>query len=407
MKRYAALLRFSFLTLLVTAFLTSCPSPMDWSEYDGVNLIAARDFGSGEWYFADGLTDGPGGNPDFVDFEAVTSGYAALPTGVTGPVYRYEIVNLLPNGDFEDSDLSDWTIVDSGGGTPPTAMQEITGDLSGTAALSIVFGSSEDRLYTILDSTLIGGIPADTYTSFAFHIDFKMPVSTFGIEINNGIDTDPLAQWEIARGTGDDQNVVYSYPGTGLSEPAFYSQTNVFTVGSDTSQTLFSFGGFNVTAQDRIDGLFDDLRIVRADQGHYLRLPVPYRDNLDASRPELVSGGTYTLSVWVAPDPTAGSNNRIAARLFSWGIDMSVATSTPPGKAVSVDTEGPENLQSLTGWTQFIYEEDGVVQIGSSTDDDDILFDLVFEIGHYIGGSEYCDAGSVLLADPVLTWSPD
>ncbi len=414
LRRFGAGLAGTVVTAFVGIALVGCPDPVDWSDYTDVNLIAARDFdavdsdGNALWYFAEGLTIATEGAADFVTWGVVGADvYGSLPFGVTGAVYRLEVNNLLPNGDFEDTDLSAWTLYDAGGSVSPTATRTTSGALAGTASLSIDFGGIEDRYYIDLSSALVGGFAPNV--AYAYHLDFKMPVNTIGIEINNGTDGDVQSQWQITRGEGQSEMVVYQYPGAGLTSPAMFSETNKFGLGSDTSWRLWSFGGMNKRAQVRIEGLFDNIRIVRADQGHYVRLPVPYRDSLDAARPPLISGGTYTISVWVKPDPTAGTNNRFPARLFSAGLDTSVAKNAiTPGKSVTVFTAGPENLEALTDWRQLSFAVDGsTVNVTAATGDNDVLFDVVLEVGRFAGGSEYADAGSILVGGPRLEWSPN
>ncbi len=418
LRRFGTGLAGTVVTAFVGIALVGCPDPVDWSDYTDVNLIAARDFdavdsdGNALWYFSEGLTIATEGAADFVTWEVVGADvYGSLPSGVTGAVYRLEVNNLLRNGDFEDADLAatGWIEHDHPADNPdgPTIGHTTSGPLAGSGSLSINFFAAEDRYYIDLAAALAG--VSDENVDYAYHLDFKMPVNTIGIEINNGITVDVQSQWQITRGEGQSEMVVYQYPGAGLTSPAMFSKTNEFVLGSNTSWKLWSFGGLDALAQERIEGLFDNLRIVRADQGHYVRLPVPYRDSLDTARPPLISGGTYTISVWVKPDPTAGTNNRIPARLFSAGLDTSVANSAiTPGKSVTVFTAGPENLEALTDWRQLSFAVDGsTVDVTAATGDNDVLFDVVLEVGRFAGGSEYADAGSILVSGPRLEWSPN
>ena len=396
--------------------LASCTDPVDWSDYSGVNLIAERNFDAVDaasneplWYFADGLTGNAGtaADPDFVTFEEVDSGvYGTLPAGATGPVYRYEIVNLLANGDFESTAApaapAGWV---SSGLT--AAATDATEPITGNNSLSLDFELPTNRYSIDLSTYLAGGFPADVL--FAFHIDFRMPVSTFGMDLDNTTTGSVQGQWQINRGDPISEAVVYRYPGAGLLLPASFNRTNSFMLDPDyPTRTFFSFGGLTLISQERTEGLFDSFRIVRADQGHYLRLSVPFTDNLDPTRPELKGGGTYTITVWAKPDPTAGTGNRIAARLFSAGLDTS--TGNPAytlAKTTTVYTDGPTNLEALADWQQLSFAVSGrLVDTGTATTEDEVLFDVVFEIGHYVDGSEYSDAGSVLLTDPSLEWSP-
>ena len=110
--------------------LTACPSGVDWSDYQGVNLVANRQFGSTDanggslWYFADGLDkDTDSSLPyDYVQFEEVSSEvYGSLPSGVSGPVYRLEVKNLFADGTFENSGVASANVVE----VPTTSSSEV------------------------------------------------------------------------------------------------------------------------------------------------------------------------------------------------------------------------------------------------------------------------------------------
>lgn len=418
---YARLRRGGLLAVLVLILFTSCPSPVDWSIYEGVNLIAARGFGDDDgdtgapWAPAPGLTTAGGGEVDFVRFERVTdvTPPADAPEGTQ--VWRYEVVNLFKNGDFEDGGLAGW----SSEGSPSAANATITtaSPISGGRSLSLNFFDKTAFLWTDLQTQLIGGFPEAA--DFAWHIDFKMPTENFGVELNDGSNPEStasvLASWSIDRGAPD-AAMVFSFPGAESDNPARFAGGNALLRDPAVpARTRFSIGGLNAEVQGRVEGLFDNLRVVRSNQNHYLRLPVPLAE---AGRPEIVAGGTYTFSVYVRRDPTAGGltttpaatlqANRFAARHFAVGID-SVAGDRSITRNVSTQRRHLEpevNVQSDT-WHRMDFEFAGHgVVVPYNAQPEDVIFDVVIEIGNYSGGSDYRDAGSLLLAAPQLTWSP-
>lgn len=430
-----AIVRLLLVSFAVIA-LVSCPWDFstDFDDYDGVNLIEGQDFGASRanggawWFLTPGLTAETGGERsdgvtgvDFARFEPTsgTGPYAPPPDHGGAAVYRLEVVNLFRNGGFEGDDpLAGWTSVPAPPEVPDpdddfSARADLvtTTPITGASSLRINFALNTTRYQVDLADTAVG--LADGFVPdgrYAFHIDFRLNTEAFQLELHDGAGQgSTMEQWAIERGR-EDSTVAFSFPGTDRTERA--ASTNPNVIARDPSlpeATFFSFGGFNTAAQRvRIDGTFDNIRFVRADQAHYVRLPVVYRRE---NRPEISGGGTYTFSLWAKADPAVldpddpDFGNRFPARHLAAGLDRSPRDAAPE---VIVDTERFDlrELNEDPGtWHQFTWEFSGHgIHPPFTADDDFVVFDIVLEVGDAISGPRYQDAGSVLLAAPSLTW---
>jgi hypothetical protein len=397
------------LPLAAVLILSSCPwntEETSFGDYDGVNLIASRGFGASDtatgapWSLTPGLTaatndDGPGGaGVDYARWEltAGTGAYAPPAEAAGEPVYRLEVVNLFRNGDFEDTAFfnNQWTDAEN------RATIDTTTGFEGDQSLAIATEALTDRIEVDLaDETygLIDGFMEDTL--YAFHIDFRIAGTTFTMGLHDGTTNSVSGPWTIVRGSPS-ETTVFSFPGPGAANPAAGPSSNAFY--RQSGKTWFSFGGVDADGQRIISGTFDRLRVVHADRGHYIRLPVPYRS---AGRPDIRSGGTYTFSVWVSPDPSATDGtvqNRFPARLLSAGIQRN-----PPLGAV----EGEDTVvRTINDWELVEYSFSGSGINLDSVDSSDIVLVLLLEIGASHRGTTHTDSGSLLLAAPSLTWAP-
>lgn len=88
-----------------------------FARYAGVNLISSNGFDSGSWAVDQGAT--------YMSFQSVaaslTGDNSQLPSGTSNAIYRLEIKNLVPDGDFESDTVgaapATWTLSSN----PPTA----------------------------------------------------------------------------------------------------------------------------------------------------------------------------------------------------------------------------------------------------------------------------------------------
>lgn len=104
---------------IIVATLAGCPYEDPFAEYRGVNLIAEQEKSVDD--FEEAYLDGsdPASTPDYslLEIPASYGPTAGLPdtTGATlDTIRRLELVNLLPNGDFEDGTTDPWIADGSG-----------------------------------------------------------------------------------------------------------------------------------------------------------------------------------------------------------------------------------------------------------------------------------------------------
>ncbi|MFW6288973.1 MAG: hypothetical protein ACOC2Q_04255, partial [Spirochaetota bacterium] len=101
------------LTVLTSAFfLVGCDFQDPFVEYRGVNLIEARGFTIDDFSEAYGDGSDPIATPDYILLEAPgsyggTNGLPDTTFTTLDSIRSLEVINLVPNGDFEESDEDD------------------------------------------------------------------------------------------------------------------------------------------------------------------------------------------------------------------------------------------------------------------------------------------------------------
>lgn len=415
--------------LICLVLLYGCPAATSFSDFDGVNLVASQDFGTTDpvsgldnWYFAPGIdreTDLAAPH-DYVEFEVVAPAvYGTLPAGEDGPVYRLELFNLFDNGTFEGTFGADW---DTGGGGAPSVALALATDSDSIDGQGLRINiDNTGRVYVDLAAQILDGdfAPGGNNARYAFAFDYRANVQSFSMELNDNVANFLETPFEISSDTSS-VGTVFAVPNRGSLETRLTAtmappgNTIGYYEDAGTPTTLLSFNGINSDVQNEglTDTIVDNIRFVRADQNHYLRLSVPATD---AGRPELASGGIYTFSVWVKVDPEAlirptGFENRNPARIVSLGLDSgtrsSAATRTDP-----VTTSAVFAVENATNWTQ-ISADFNVGAFGLNIlSSDDPAFDLTIEIGASaisssvgLSPTSLRDSGSILLTGPSLTW---
>lgn len=411
--------------------LTACPTGVDWSDYEGVNLIANRQFGATDtsgtslWYFADGLQTATGAPVDYVVFEEVAAGvYGTLPPGVSGPVYRYEVVNLFRDGTFEEETVADplanpspvagWISNDSDlDGSLTRAAIINAGTNIESQSLRLDFQDGTPYFAIDLDVALLDA-PVATTDQYAYHFDFRMGIQTLAVELHNN--TPGGGSWSVqtsrlvSRGDPISEVNDYAFPGSFGANPDLVDSApdGSNLLEPESGLPFFSFGGFDADSQKTsIVATIDNIRFVRADQNHHVRLPVPYSES---GRPDLLSGGSYTITLWARNDPTAlqaGSENRNVARFLSAGIDPRINDPFAISKTRAVSGTARHYTGDLTGWEQFTFVVSGSeISISPNTPGSTVVFDLVLEIGDSISGPRFKDSGSILISGISVSWSP-
>ncbi len=396
--------------IAIVLVLVGCPNPVDWSDFRGVNLIEGRQFGA-----VDGSDESvwDAGTQEFVRFEpAEAAATPPLPAEMASDasVYRLELLNLIPNGDFEDAAVADgadgalthWQETGNSGAEIITAADfnaslEAGGvDLAafhGERLLSLNFEDRFARFYIDLSDT--GAFEANA--QFAVFIDFRTGGANFPLSLNhtNGT-TDEQNQLQINRGEPADAVTSYRFPGLEGEDRAALAR-NTLTVG-DIDASELSFGGSTAVTEQRIQLLADNIRLVRSDLEHGLTLVVPQgNDPLQPDRPNLVSGGTYTFSVWIGRDETVGGNNRFDPEFIRIAV---LAEDTGNGETnfePARQTRTFPRADSIA-WSNVEYSFPG-----PSSPNFELTLSLLFGGGD--PGTLF--PGSILIAEPRLEYSPD
>lgn len=470
-KRQPGLPALSALALALLAMVaTSCPvEKPDWTVYEGTNLLPGQGFDHLAWIpdgdpgvdaNADSLAetrtadsyDGTylgltrvdtlqhglqsaahytAADSGFADATALYAGLSAdalLDDGSTPPVYRLEVKNLFRNGDFESSTApSGYTLFDLGVNTASASLA--VGPDPNTDPLLQRSGNvlrinldSKDYLRADLQDIVAGlgsnGSSADSYNLNLLF--FGTVASFFGVwspETSNGnklftfaytVYPDPTQPkygywtrypWAVKLGTEDS-----SLTATALSR-YFYLNLGDGS-GPDYSTRL-------------ADLLLDDIQLVKVNQGLGLRLKVPFRllgsDGTTALRPELASGGTYTLKFEVRLDPTVTDNqtkrlNSFPAEYLSvllQNYDSQNATTNEnptQSRVFSAGDLGWNNgwVTVSLDWTSLIGND---VDLSTAADGTPLL--EIFISPTHVSSSNLMTPGSLLVTAPRLYYSPE
>ena len=373
-------------TLIVALMLSffslfGCNIPtVDYSEYDGVDLIEGSGFDSGDW-----IADG---NTYYVLFEAVSAtvatnvglpdGYAAGDPGTA--IYRLEVLNLIPDGDFEDPTVTllgatpaGWSVT----GAPIAAITDL-GNVNGNRELHIDATSQEAVIFDFTHATAgsADGLVAGAFYQLRF--DF-IPAETVDYQFNfdNG---GLIKEFPIWESSVTDITIIYRFPfdfETVTAEFATTTAQNDFLV-TDQSQELH----------------IDDFRLVRTDTPLSLRIQLPYSDT---GRLDLIEGW-YTFSVYVRDDPTVDDDlypnvyNRFAAQTVTVGIEE--------GLQLFDDSEAGVDW---SGWTLLSFEI--FKQIDPPDDPSEIVLELSITSADIVTANKL-DSGSILITAPRLEFSP-
>lgn len=425
----------SAIVIALSLVMTGCPTSVDWSDFRGVNLIEGRHFGADD---GTGLVWGSISG-DFVRFEEASSDAPPLPSEVspTASVYRLELLNLIPNGDFEDSSVTDpfthWTETGNSNAEIVTAdsfnsSPEADGiplvALHGDRVLSLNFEDRLARYFIDLRSTGPLTVPGAFAASaqFALFVDFRTSYENFSLTLNRPVtgviptgadETDEQNDLQINRGDSTGATTTYRYPGALEDDPAQASPArNTMTVPEDAGASLFSFGGATFTAGQRNQLIADNIRLVRSDLEHGIRVVVPqFDDPLQPGRPDLVAGGRYTFSVWIGRDTTTGSANRfdpefLTVRIAAHDTDVSNGDTFITGELKTAQETLPDLANwgapsdpTTGGWTLLEYTFDGPLSPSF-----EIQISIVFGDG---ADPESLSPGSILVTDPRLEYRPE
>jgi hypothetical protein len=415
--RTALIVFFAAAVGLAGMVMWSCS--LDWSEYTGVNLIADRGFdyqaASSELQWTADRTESY-----YMNFEHPSETAAldtdGLPSGTSSDgIYRLEIPNLVPNGDFENStdviggtaglQPQNWS---EGGGSidPATSYFYEVFDASGTTQKAepsrALYGNSlyftnrnnEQILYDL--SNLEDGFIE--YSTYTVHFELRSTYAT-NYEYNDGISTPYTSTpWVFARSSTYE---IRSFPPQ-LLDPQF-------TARSGTG--YFSIGLLETSIAEALQiGYIDNFRIVRADMRSYIYILIPAAGE-ESTTPALLDGA-YEFSVYIRQDPTntTGSipvNNRMPASAVSLCAGYRVGTdgisfNSGPPTVFKADAEDADWSQ----WTKVTaYVEIQLSDVYAAPGETVYLELMIAPTDTSLAGLNR-DAGSLLVAAPYLEYLP-
>lgn len=409
--------RFLLTALLAGAgllVLGGCEQVTDFfSDYRNVNLIEQAGFGNEAWELVGATAGGEEiENLDtYVNLEPV-SGAAASTEGLPGGVEaddirRFEIVNLFPDGDFDDGDVSAWTSSD--GGVDAVVSLASSGDTLSINGNSLVYDVQSQDVWINRILSGVDGVTDDfAGQNYTIIFDFKTRENAvFAYFTYDGASTWNLQKdWSSTTQAGD--LTLWSFDGAEVQpDPEIFAaeiqagEEHQFTIGAPEP----------VQDSDRTptSGSIDNLRITRSDVSPKLRLQIPVDANTFGSRD--LPSGDYRFSVFVRIDPTHTNetgdpadnvSNRFAANRATLSVSVRETEQNRViddiYEEVSIDT--PDDDVNWNEWTEIAVEGFLQTEDADYTQEDLIVevtvspTDLVFPSG--------IRPGSLLIAAPQL-----
>ncbi len=380
--------------LATLALVTSCNFPDIFGAYNQRSLLAGN--GLDAW-----KTDQ---TSPYMTYQQVSptaaGGTAGLPSGYSGAIYRLEVNNLMPDGDFEAATLpTGWFDADTN--QHHYLITSSSGAPRAIDGQSIEMDTEQGKSVYFNLSYLADGAVANAV--YAPHFEFTLgdTNSPLTYQFTNAADVtgnDQPYQWDISGGN--------TTPGTVLSAPLASTQDLSFVAG-DRSPPLLAFGKWNGLQKISLD----NLRIVRTDIPLRLRFDVPYHDST-GTRPDLLNGH-YRFSVYVRVDPTntidgtaAHVENRFPADAVSIGINLIAGSTASTNGALAVFHPTDSGASNWANWT-LLQTDAYSVQFSTPSDPATDILELYISPMDVSAGPVTRDARSVLIADPELVFSPN
>jgi len=382
-------MRRSVPALLLVLTTAGCTLNTDYfSEYRGRNILGNYGFeATGKWTI--GTTD-----PAFLTWEAANAdaaissfgaAYTKGPDG-TSPAYHLEIKNLITNGDFEG------TV-----GDLPTNYTFWTTDTGGTANVGTYSPYSGNSLEW---KSGIGG---------KLILDLKAALPA-------------VAGWQNLRyrvradyvSTSTASSVLWSLTDSGTTEisswPATVSQGTATTLNENVQVTDFTTDEFRLWIGRYLstavqDLVVDNLRLLPDDGSLYTKAELP---SLSSGVLKLLPGskvGMYTLTLYVRDDPsTIPAGGSVANRFQAQNLTVKVTAAVKSGSREPDPTVFARTASWSTGWTKL------TMNFGFDFYDDDSDLAgakaLTIALSPTINQTGTVDVGSLLVAQPVLTFNP-
>ena len=355
------------LVLLPLFLLFSCNTSDLFEEYRGVNLISSYAFDSAGW-------TKDRSESYYMNFESVTAAEAGTTSGLPdgAAIYRLEIPNLMPDGDFETTTAGSlpagWSDT---GGTNQVAATGIYGQ-------SLAYDIDNTQRLNFTLSTVADSFSANGYYLIRFLLN--QPAAVF--DYHDGTSSSFLAKpWKLAGLSG-----VTAFPTT-EDDPEILAQTG----------GTFSINDIAQTESIVQSGKLDNFRVVRTDISNTVSLNVPYQET---DRLDLLPG-TYRFSVYIKQEPASNISPTVKNRFPATGITLQIE-GTPDyisnGYAYAVHYPTDEGVD-WSSWTQISVDIHGLNPSSQP--------DVGIDVSITPNDINDKDVGSILIASPSLEFLPD
>jgi len=379
------------LSSALAAFLIGgCTLNTDYfKEYRGTNLLSAWNFGDHDPQHPANLGWQTSVDPAFVTWQTTTD-VSAPPEG--GPVYRLEANNLIPDGDFEAEPApstvfigpTNWTATGSSSTNFAVNHSHGTGvTLTGTSLWWQAQNSGETLTLDLTAAT--NSWPALSPPLWPQSPKYRLRINYVNTGTNGQV---PLSLLEDSTGawflTRDNDSPL---------SPREFSDS--FLEGTQRTLVIGATGSFSA--------ILDNVRLVPDDGDVPLSVKATL-PSLDSTSLRLLPGskvGMYTFSFQVHEDPQAGANNHFAAKAVTVRLVAKVKSGTGHPDPTVIRNDGTWN-QWTTIETKFGF--DFVNADGDQTGP--ALTIEIFPCDIRDGNLGGVDTGTILVANPVLTFNP-
>ncbi|MEI8093712.1 MAG: hypothetical protein WCG80_05830 [Spirochaetales bacterium] len=396
-----------------------------FADYRGKNLLDSSGFeavdstGAAKWSLEVPV--------DYMRFEVPTETsvpvtYVEATTSTSYPVYRLEIRNLIPDGDFEEEAAgassfahSFWSLKQSG----PTANNLVFGTSFLTLGSITLVGDprSLDHNAFWWDANATGNrLQLDLkqalgtlWTAAAYRLRFDLinltPGSGFDLFLMAGTTT-LLSQVTDAQDGGS-----WQLTSTPTDQTTRISVSKTFTLDSTAPQRIVNFGNYDPASPTSNKAIIDNVRLLPADKLLSVGLKLAKLTSIDpAGLLALLPGskpGAYTLTLAVRDDPSSDptSANHALNRFYPQGLTVVLAAQVKSGTG-SYRQFFPRPAGGWSDWTTLELPVGFDFVTTDPTDGSPVLsiaFSPTDFFGNTLGGR---DVGSLLIAHPTLTFNP-
>ncbi len=347
----------------------------------------------------------------------VPTTFTDLVTSVTTPVYRLEIKNLIPNGDFEEelvgatalarsfwvprkapTTSSDNLILVATSFTSVGTVTNLVGDprVLNNKAVGWDSNGNGNRLQLNLKEAA-GNLW--TVGSYRVRMDLINVTGGSGFELHLMVDeSTTLGNVLDAQDSG---NWVLT---TATDARTVFSVSKAFTVDDSLPNRVLNFGNDSPDATTSFKGIFDNVRLVRADQECWARTDFP---SLSSGSLKLLPGskvGAYTLALTVRDDATAEqtSAGHVKNRFFPQGLTVRLTAQVNSGTGTYLKFF-PRPAEGWADWTALEME----LGFDFKVNDADLGTEPALRIeisptNNVDVSTDGRDAGSLLVTQPVL-----